>query len=773
LRWLWLTLAWLVGGVGCVVLGVIVGFELWAPKVVEEFYAVAATTPNNTLIYADAGELVATIQGAEDRHTVTLDKINPYMQKAAVAIEDRRFFLHKGMDPVRLAGAIWADLKTLSYEQGGSTLTQQLVKLSLLSSERTMQRKVKELFMAMALEQQVPKLKILEAYLNRVYLGNGVYGVEKAAQAYFNKSAADLALNEAAFLAALIKKPEGYLVPADDGTDSQHLPLDKLGTLMRRQRLVVETLHTVGWIGDEEFRSSSKQPLQVLRPRPELTTAPYFVQQALKELKDLLAGSHISGRGYRVYTTLDLRQQEIAQELVARVAQHNKEASQAALVSLEPATGYVRALVGGVNYRQSQFNRATQAQRQPGSAFKPLLFATALERGFTPTAVFHDEPIRFAWGESQGQFQRNVSVGLNLPPPDGIGPARPSGPTAGQAAGTAADPNAVLPPDAPDEQVYEPHNFDGLYGLPALRRANPESGIDRRMTLGRALELSSNVIAVQLLDQVGMSALAQQAKRWDIPIKSRNGLCVALGCSETTLLTLTSAYASFANGGLRTPPVFIKRVTNSKGEVLFQHAPYPPEQAISPWTAFEMRKLLQGAIERGTGMRARIGRPAGGKTGTNDGPRDTWFIGFTPELVAGVWIGNDDNRPMPSELGGRTTARLWSDYMKQALPPGPGATFPEPPEAYVGMKICNLDGQVALPTCPDADTYYFRDSDIPPDSFATVATGQNPAAPAPPGPFSTAAPEDAPVTVAPATPSSFARKLQEAFTPAPRDAPPE
>jgi penicillin-binding protein 1A len=763
LRWLWLTLAWLVGGLFCIAFGVIVGFELWAPKVVEEFHAVAASTPNNTLIYADSGELVAAIQGAEDRHWVPLAKINPYMQKAAVAIEDRRFFLHKGMDPVRLAGAIWADLKTLSYEQGGSTLTQQLVKLSLLSSERTVQRKVKELFMAMALEQQLPKLQILEAYLNRVYLGNGVYGVEKAAQVYFNKSAADLSLNEAAFLAALIKKPEGYLQAADDGSDSTALPLSKLEPLLRRQRLVLETLHRVGWISDEEFRASAKQPLTVLRPRAELSTAPYFVQQVLKELKELLAVSHISGRGYRVDTTLDLHRQQVAEELAARVARENKEAGQAALVALEPATGYVRALVGGVDYQRSQFNRATQAQRQPGSAFKPLLYATALEHGFTPTAVFYDEPVRFSWGQASGQFQRHVSLGVTLPgaPPG----ADPPGEPAAAPPVDGASPGAPAPLGEP-EQVYAPHNFDGRYGLPALARGESESAPDRRMTLGRALELSSNVIAVQLLDQLGMSALAQQTRRWEIPIKTQNGLCVALGCSETTLLALTSAYGSFANGGLRVPPVFIKKVTNSNGDVLFQYVPYPPEPVLSPWTAFEMRKLLQGVIDRGTGTRARIGRPAGGKTGTNDGPRDTWFIGFTPELVAGVWIGNDNNRPMPSEQGGRTTARVWAEFMRAALPPGAPGRFPEPPETYVGMKICNLDGQVAQPDCPDADTYYFRESDIPPEAFATVATGQNPGAPA-------AAPEDAPVTVAPAMPSSFAQRLRDAFTPAPRNSPPE
>src|SRR5579863_949132 len=204
---IWIVLAWMGGGMVCALLGLALGFKLWAPRVVAEYQSAVANTPTNTLIYASTGELISTVSGAEDRHWVPLSRIHPFMQKAAVAIEDRRFFAHRGMDPVRLGGALWADLRTMSLDQGGSTITEQLIKLSLLSSERTLSRKVKELFMAVALEQEVPKLQILESYLNKVYLGYGMYGVETAAQGYFGKSADALTLNEAAFLAALIKKP--------------------------------------------------------------------------------------------------------------------------------------------------------------------------------------------------------------------------------------------------------------------------------------------------------------------------------------------------------------------------------------------------------------------------------------------------------------------------------------------------------------------------------------------------------------------------------------
>ncbi len=715
---LWIVLAWLTGGLLCILVGLAVAFKLWAPRVVEEYQASIADTPSNILVYAAGGELLANVPGVEDRLWVPLYRIHPFVQKAVVAIEDRRFFAHRGMDPVRLGGAVWADLRSWSLDQGGSTLTQQLVKLSLLSSEHTLRRKAKELFMALALEQEVPKLQLLESYLNKVYFGYGMYGVEKAARGYFGKSADTLSLNEAAFLAALIKKPEGFLQISgrDPEPDSAELPLQRMEPLLKRQKAVVEAMFKLGWIGADDLAESRKARLRVLRPRSELGAAPYFVQQVLKELKEILSVSHITGRGYRVVTTLDLKQQRAAEAQVARLAREHSEAGQAALVALDPRTGEVRALVGGVDFSRSQFNRATQAQRQPGSAFKPILYAAAFEQGFSPLSVFHDEPVRFVWSGGRHDFKRTLAPGSAAAVP----------PSAAAAAGT----------DEKD-QAYEPHNFDGHYGLPAARTPGDEAP-DRRMTLGRALELSSNVIAVQLLDQLGMNPLVSLASRYNLTIKPEMGLCVALGCSEVTLLSLTAAYGSFANGGLRVQPVFIRSVTNGAGEPLYVHTPALPEQVIGEWTAFEVRQMLTGVIERGTGQRARIGRPAAGKTGTNDGPRDTWFIGFTPDLAAGVWIGNDDNRPLASEAGGRTTARMWADFMRQALPAERVREFPEPSVEVVGYRICNQTGRIAQPGCPDSETYYFPRNEVPADIFVAAGTegGPDSASPAAPAPTS-------------------------------------
>ncbi len=689
------------GGWMAVFLGVVAGFHLWSPHVVRQFEKVLAATSNNTVVYDRNGNVLATIEGVEDRHTVPISRISPYLQKAAVAVEDRRFFTHRGADPVRLAGAFWANLRSMAYHQGGSTITQQLVKLTLLSSERTLTRKIKEIFMAAALELGYPKLKLLEFYLNRVYLGHGLYGVEKASRVYFRKSAAELDLAEAGFLAALIKKPEGYLElpPGAADPESPLLPLHLLNALNRRRLHVLDILGKLGWVARAQIAEARGQKLAVHKPVPETTRAPYFVQQVLKELRNSLGISQVAGRGYSIYTTLDPAQQGAAEALMKRLSESAPDAPQGALVAMEVGNGFVRAMVGGTNYAKSQFNRATQAQRQPGSAFKPIVYAAALENGLTPNTMFVDEPVRYVWGkEGMTRFRGGELAELaELEQSDGLEGL----------AGVISYPGEEEILD-----VYEPRNYNDLYGSRFWRE--PEgSGREPRMTMARALERSSNVIAVQVLDRLGVLPVIRLARRLEITVRPEMGLCIALGCSETTLLDLTAAYAPFANGGLRTKPVFIRKVANLFGDVLFEHFEPPPEQVISPWSAFQINRILTGVIERGTGRRARLDRPAGGKTGTNDGPRDAWFIGFTPKLVAGVWVGNDDNRIMPNETGGRTPARIWAEYMGKALSGKEPGRFPEPPEPHIIVRTCTVTGDVANPYCPSPQNYAYRESDAP------------------------------------------------------------
>jgi penicillin-binding protein 1A len=724
--------AWL-----AVFLGVVAGFHLWSPHVVRQFEMVLANTSNNTLVFDRNGDLLATVEGLEDRHTVPISRISVNLQKAVVAVEDRRFFGHRGTDPVRLAGAFWANLRSMAYYQGGSTITQQLVKLTLLSSERTLTRKFKEIFMAAALELGYPKLKLLEFYLNRVYLGHGLYGVEKASRAYFHKSAAELELNEAAFLAALIKKPEGYLEPAlgEAAADAAQLPVELMEPLNRRRSFVLKVLGELGWVRESRVAEARAQPLIVYKPLPKDSQAPYFVQQVLKELRSTLGISQIAGRGYRIDTTLDLAQQHAAELLMGRLSEWGTEVSQGALVAMEPETGFVRAMVGGVDYAESQFNRAVQAKRQPGSAFKPIVYAAALEKGFTPNTMFVDEPVRYVWGKGGVTRLRGEALEREntLDALGGFDPALPDG--------------EIL-------DVYEPRNYNELYG--SRFWGEKADGLrEPRMTMARALERSSNVIAVQVLDRLGILPVVRLARRLDITLRPEMGLCIALGCSETTLMDLTAAYASFANGGLRAKPVLIRKVTNLYGDVLYEHIAPPPEQVISPWTAFQVNRMLEGVIRRGTGRRARLARPVGGKTGTNDGPRDAWFIGFTPELVAGVWVGNDDNRVMPNETGGRTPARLWAQFMGKALPDEEPREFPAPEGEYVTVRTCTVTGDVANPWCPNPVAYHYLETAAP-DRVCTIHPHQEIAfRPGEEGSHG----ED----VSSQSPSAYARRLRNAF----------
>jgi len=661
-------LAWAGGGLLFLLLGLWTGFLLWSPQVMTQFQRALASAGENTLILDRNGQPVAGVSGLENRSTIPIEQMSSSLVRAVVATEDQRFFDHKGMDPWRLAGAAWADLTSMEAAQGGSTITQQLVKLTLLSPEKTLRRKVKEVFMAMALERQLEKKSILEHYLNQIYLGNGTYGVEKAAQGYFHKPAQQLTLGESAFLAALIRMPEGYFAGVVlEGNPSRYLFPPDHPLMVRRQR-VLERLLQLKWITQAAFQEANATPLAPYKPVSELSRAPYFVSHVLKEMHDILQGGHISGKGFRIYTTLDARQQVWAEEALSQAARL-KDKPQAALVAMDPVTGHVRALVGGVDFSVSQFNRATQATRQPGSAVKPLLYAAALEHGFQPNSVFSDEPVVYQWGQT---------------------------------------------PNNPGE-TYEPHNYNGLYGVvrEAPGRPLPVLPLSKDMTLGQALAVSSNVVAIQVLDRIGMNSFSAMGRKMGVEIDSRKGLCVALGCSETTPLALTASYAPFANGGLRQRPVFILKVTSMDGELLYEYQPPPPLPVISPWTAFQMNRLLAGVVERGTATRANLGRPQGGKTGTNDGPRDTWFIGFTPELLTGVWMGQDDNRVMKGEVGGTTTASMWKAFMEKALAAEPTRGFPVPPDEYDMVSTCLISGDRAGPHCPAKADFPYRTGDDP------------------------------------------------------------
>jgi penicillin-binding protein 1A len=523
------------------------------------------------------------------------------------------------------------------------------------------------MFMALALEREYSKERILEFYMNQVYLGHGLYGVEAAARAYFRKPASELSVAESAVLAALIKKPEGYLAGATVAGhgETATLQFEEGAPLPDRQAQVLLTLRQLGWITGEEYASAKAEPLRMFRPRDEGRHAPYFVEEVLRQMRELLAVPRVSGRGFRVYTTLDAGMQHAGEELVGELKEARFAATQGALVALDPQSGEVRALVGGVGYADSQFNRATQARRQPGSAFKPILYAAALENGYRPDSVFLDEPVRYSFVKEDGS-----------------------------------------------EEVYEPRNYGERYGV-IQDDGNAILPLDKHMTLGRALESSSNVISVQLLQELGYNPVLKLARKLGIEMRSRMGLCLALGCSEASLLDLTSAYATFANGGLRARPVMVRRIENSEGRVLFERLPEHGEQVVSPWTAFQMNYLLQGVVQHGTGWRARLDRPVGGKTGTNDGPRDTWFVGFTPTLVAGVWTGNDDNRVMPYEAGGKTAATLWRTFMERVLEPYHGESFPQPEEAYVAVRVCTISGRAAGEWCPHSELYYFRAEEAP------------------------------------------------------------
>lgn len=619
----------------------IILFLSFRSRVIQEFEHVQSFQSNNSIFFDKNNQPFHIIRGEEDRKYIELEGISRNLQLAVVAIEDARFFQHLGFDPIRIVSASLRFLKKNASLQGASTITQQLVKLTLLTPEISLKRKLKELVIAFILETRFSKADILEFYLNKVYLGHGNYGVENAALNFFHKTAGELTLAEGAFIAGLIKKPEGYS------------PFTDLKKARQRQIMVLKRLKHLEWISATDYNNAITEQILIRRRKGgNYKIAPHFANHILLKLKKKYGHKMIYGGGLRIYTTLDRKLQDVMEQIKEKQMSHLNSFKEMAGVSIDPETGFVKALIGGADFFHSEFNRVTQARRQPGSAFKPILYATALSKGIQPNDTFVDEPT---------QYTRVIDDEI---------------------------------------EVYEPNNF-----------SRNHLG---RITMAHALKISNNVVSVQILNQIGIPSLVQKAKEFGIKLDGERGLCLALGCGETTLLDLTSAYGVFPNRGYRKEPVFVLKVTDREGNLLEAYEPQDPIKTLSADDAFQMNTMLQDVVNSGTGRNAKISRPSGGKTGTSDDNRDAWFIGFTPNLITGFWIGNDDNTPMDNEVGGRTPALLWREYMQTIPPPENPKIFPMN-DKFEEFLICNHSGLLATSSCPDSSWYALEKSKAPID----------------------------------------------------------
>jgi penicillin-binding protein 1A len=678
-----------------------------------------------TTVYADDETPVSQFF-VERRVLIPLQKIPAILKEATLAVEDARFYTHEGIDFTGIARAVRSNIQAGEVVEGASTITQQVAKMLFLTHRKTFERKFREVILASRMERVLTKDEILEIYLNQTYYGHGAYGVEAAANVYFGKTVGDLTLDEATLIAGLPKAPTAYS------------PYNAPERALRRRAHVLRRMVETAVLSAEEEQQTQALPLR-LRPRQEaVATAPYFIEHVRRYLEEQYGSTLLYRGGMKVYTTLDLSLQEAAEDALrkglirndqrrgyrgplghlslgrggaidwekvrqipwpeeqspltaalkrvkavvvgvedrrvqvrweggegvigveamawayppnpsadnekrrlrrvgealkvgdviladiieaggpgkkSQLALAQEPIVQGALAVLEPHTGFIRALVGGYDYNRSQFNRATQAVRQPGSAFKPIIYAAALQRGFSPARVMVDAPI--AHEQSDGK-------------------------------------------------VWKPSNYDGSFWGP--------------ITLAEALAHSRNIIAIKLLEATGVKYVVDYAKRLGIKNPMTPTLALGLGASGLTPLELTAAYNVFASQGVYYNPVAVKWVEDAEGQILEKYTGLG-ERVMSEQQAFVMTSMLQGVVQRGTGSRAKVlGRPVAGKTGTTNDFIDAWFVGYSPTIVAGVWVGIDDREPLGhKEAGGRAALPIWIEFMQQALERSPLQEFIMPP----------------------------------------------------------------------------------------------
>ncbi|MEJ2192867.1 MAG: PBP1A family penicillin-binding protein [Nitrospirota bacterium] len=723
------------------VVGVSVGGFLAFARTVPSVVELKQTASPSTIIYADDGTLLGEVSLRKGKH-VPFEQIPPDIINAVTAVEDSHFWTHSGVDYRAIMRAALTDLLKRELKEGGSTITQQLAKITFLTPQKTFRRKLREFILARRIEKNLSKKEILELYLNRVYFGHGAYGVETAARTYFGKSVGDITLREAAMLAGLLKAPAAYSPFAD------------FQKAKRRQVTVLKRMEEVGFLTRKERMKAQKTPISLVRPRPSEMMHKYFLEYIKQYLQEKYGAEALYKGGLRVHTTLDVKAQAAAQKALrkglreldkrqgfrgpldhrnleeepaeektsafklvppergdilqgvvlsvtgdeavvrtrfitgtlalkdARWARTVRKPGsgkatvlrnftlksilqpgdvilvgvksmkgervhfsleqepqvQGAVVALEPYSGYIRAMVGGYDFTKSEFNRAVYAERQVGSAFKPVVYALALQSGFTPASVIVDEEISFDDEEADEELKEQTQE-------------------------TMKD---AASKEGQELEVWVPRNYDEKYHGPTRLRD--------------ALAYSRNVVTVKLADAIGITRLINFARQVGIKSHMQRDLTIALGSMSITPLELTSAYGSFANSGVKMQPIAIKYITDKKGRVLESNEPQG-RRVMDRQTAFLMTSMLEDVVNYGTGWRARsLGVPVAGKTGTTNEYRDAWFLGYTTQMVAGVWVGFDEPHSLgKDETGSRAAAPIWVDFMHASTPRSRTEDFPIPP----------------------------------------------------------------------------------------------
>jgi len=622
-----------------VVIGVCIGASIGYYTSLPDVVSLESIPPSLiTRIYSAEDEVMAEYS-LEYRKIISFDELPKHLIDAIVATEDSNFFHHWGIEPKGILRAFYKDVKSGSFSQGGSTITQQLAKVLLLTPEKKVKRKVREILLALEIERQYSKNQILEFYFNWIFFGHNFYGVGAAAKGYFDKRINELSLSECALLAGLVRSPNRYS------------PFNNIKGAIKRRNYVLKRMLEEKMITEMEYKTAVAEPLDLAPYKQRYYNETYFVERVRKYLEKKYGFDAIYKRGLGVHTTLDLELQDTAIKAVKdgleRIKRRNEASDspqdftkklQAALIAIENKTGKIIAYVGGEDFAQSKFDCVYQAKRQPGSAFKPFIFATAFEFGYSPVDKIFDAPIQFE------------------------------------------DPTL--------EEPWSPQNYYGIF--------------HGEVTLRTMLELSINVASVKLLDRIGPVNVVRTARKMGIKSPLYPYLSLALGSFEVTLEELTSAYSCFANLGVRVEPTFIRYIADPKGKII-EEGKIIPHETLSPQVAYLTNYLLQGVIDHGTGrMASRMKGHLGGKTGTTNEYHDAWFIGFSPYITAGVWVGREEGlEPIGDKVSGAVAALpIWIQFMEKALEKYPDDDF-EIPAGIRFVEICKKEGCIPRDRCDD------------------------------------------------------------------------